>query len=279
VLDFDELTVNGITARSLVVNWSFRPTVDLIGNYRVDVSRSLSPQDEFIVIAKGVRADQFVYVDQDPAELSKWATLYYKVRVYQVDSTGAELPNTESTSVAVRMNQKVSALGLAIVKARELHFRHLEIGRESLVYRKRTTGQACPNCWDPVEERVKRRDCSICYGTGVIGGFYPPLRVLIQYHPSRRANMVEGSIREIIYVDASMGHFPVVSPRDVIYEIGTGNWYLVNQVSPREHLRTIIMQQLVLRVLDPQSKEQDLAGLTKDQVTSDLHTSHLITAV
>jgi hypothetical protein len=90
--------------------------------------------------------------------------------------------------------------------------------------------------------------------------------------------MVEGTIREIIYIDATMGHYPLVSPRDVLYEIGTGNWYLVNQISLREHLRVPIMQQLVLRVLDPQSKEQDLGGLNHGQVTADLHTSYLVTA-
>lgn len=279
MLEFDEVAINGVTARSLVVNWSFRPTVDLLGNYRVDISRSLSPTDEFIVIANGLRADQFVYVDQDPAELSKWATLYYRVRAYQVDVSGAEVPGTSTISDAVRMDQKVSALGMAVIKAREVHFRHLEIGRDSLVYRRRTSGQACPYCWDAVEERVKRHDCSTCFGTGTIGGFYPPLRVLVQYRPARRANMVEGSIREIVYVDATMGHFPLLSPRDVIYEVGTARWYLVNQVSPREHLRTVVMQQLVLRMLDPQSKEQDLVGLNTDQVQSDLHTSHLISAV
>lgn len=277
MLDFDDISVNGITARSLAVSWSFRPALDLVANYRVDISRSLSPESGFVVIANGIRADQFVYVDQDPPELSKWATLYYKVRAYQVDSAGTEIPNTETTSTAERMNQEVSAYGMAIVRARELHFKHLGIGRDSLVYRRRTSGQVCPQCWDPVEERVKRHDCPLCYGTGKIGGYYPPLRVLIQYRPAKRSNMVEGSIREIIYIDAAMGHYPLVSPRDVIYEVGTGNWYLVNQISVREHLRTVLMQQLVLRLLDPQSKEQDLIGLPQ-QVTADLHTSHLITA-
>lgn len=276
MLNFDDMSVVGITARSLVVSWSFRPTLDLVANYRVDISRSLSPTDDFDTIVTGVRADQYVYVDQDPPELSKWATLYYKVRAYQVDLAGTEVSGTSSITEARRMNQDVSPAGMAIIQARELHFRHLKIGRESLVYRRRTSGTACPKCWDSVEQRVKRHDCSVCYGTGQVGGYYPPLRVLIQYRPTKRSNMVEGAIREIVYVDAAMGHFPLVSPRDVIYEIDAGNWYLVNQVSPREHLRATVMQQLVLRLLDPQSKEQDLVGLHQ-AVAADVHSSHLIT--
>lgn len=274
MLTFDDMLVEAITARSLVVSWSFRPTLELVATYRVDVSRSLSPEGEFEVIATALRANQYVYLDHDPPELSKWATLYYKVRAYLVDAAGVEIPATSSESDAKRVRSEVSAYGLAIIEARELHFRYLEIGRPSLIYRRRTSGETCPNCYDKVEERVKEHDCPLCFGTGRLGGYFPPIQVLIQFKPALRRNNVEGTIREIVYVDAAMGHFPLVSPRDVIYEIGNGKRYLVNQIATREHLRTVVMQQLVLLEFGPQSKENDLPQ--PEQMASDAHTSYLV---
>jgi len=88
--------------------------------------------------------------------------------------------------------------------------------------------------------------------------------------------MVASSITEPTYVMAHMGHFPLVSPRDVIFEIGTGKWYLMNSASVREVERVITSQHLQLRELDPQNKEQDLPLPSDVVVESDIHTSYLV---
>lgn len=277
MLIFEDLLITAITARSIVVSWMFEPTRDLIGNYRVKISRSLSPDDGFVDIETDVRADQFVYVDQDPPELSRWATLYYKVTAEQVEPDGTPIPGTSSESPAKRLRQSYPPAALHIIRARQLYFKQMKLGRDSLVYRRRTHGQTCPECYDPVEQRATRHDCPVCVGTGRIGGYYPPIRVLIQYRPAERRNQVGSSIGEPTYVMAHMGHFPLISPRDIIFEVNTGKWYNVNAISVREYERVVTSQHLQLRELDPQQKEQDLPLPADVVVESDLHTSHLVT--
>ena len=279
VLIFEDLLVEAITARSIVVSWMLAPSLELIGNYRVKISRSLSPDSDFVDIETGVRANQFVYVDQDPPELSRWATLYYKVTAEQVDAGGVPIPATSSESEAKRLRQSYAPAALHIIKAREIYYKHLKIGRDSLVYRRRTHGQSCTECYDTVEQRATRHDCPVCFGTGRVGGYYSPIRVLVQYHPAERRNQVGSSITEPTYVMAHMGHFPLVSPRDVVFEISAGKWYLVNSVSLREVLRVTTSQHVQLRELDPQNKEQDLPLPSDVVVAADLHTSHLVSAV
>jgi len=258
LLIVEHVTVDAITQKQTVVSWSFRPTIEPLGNYRVTISRSLSSDDDFQVIATGVRADQFIYLDQEPPELSKWATLYYKLKVEQVDLSGTPVPDTDTVSDAYRIRQVYSPRAMYIIRARQVYFRQLEIGRDSLVFRRRTSGQTCPECYDPVQQRSTRKDCSLCFGTGRLGGYYPPIRVMIQYQPAQRRNIVESHIREEIRIEASMGHFPLLSPRDVVFEQHAGKWYVVNSVQPKEDLRVVTSQRLDLRELDAQAKEQDL---------------------
>jgi len=258
LLIVDQILVDAVTAKSAVVSWSFRPTVEPLGNYRVTISRSLSSDDGFEVIATGLRADQFIYLDQSPPELSKWATLYYKLRVEQVDLAGNEVPGQEHETDAFRIRQEYSARALYIIRARQVYFSQLEIGRDSLVYRRRTSGQTCPECYDPVQQRTTRQGCPLCFGTGRLGGYYPPIRVMIQYSPAQRRNVVGPSLSEEVRIGASMGHFPLMSPRDVVFEVYAGKWYMVNGVSLKEDLRVVTSQKLDLRELDAQAKEQDL---------------------
>lgn len=266
-----------VTPRSTVLTWSFVPTLERLENYRVAVYRSLDPNDGFVTLAPAVNALQYVFIDTDPPELSKWATMYYRLAVYQVDAAGAEVPLTRVESKPRRVNQQYTPESLLLIEARQRHFKHLRIGRDSLIYRRRSSGQACPACWDAIEQRTTRQECPVCYGTGRLGGYYAPNRVLIQFQPAIRANRVGSAIMEHVYVDAAMGHFPLVSPRDVVLEIYAGKWYLVNQVRVKEHLRTVVMQQLTLKELDPQSKEQDLPIPASEQVQRDTHNSYLVT--
>jgi len=276
VLIIDEVLVDALSQKNAVVSWSFRPTVELLGNYRVTVSRSLSPLDDFEPIATGLRADQFVYLDQDPPEMSKWTTLYYKVTVEKVDATGAVIPGETHESDAFRIHQEYSPRAMMIIRSRMIYFSQLEIGRDSLVYRRRTSGQTCPECYDPVQQRTTRQGCPVCFGTGRVGGYYPPIRVMIQYQPGQRRNTIMSHLTEEVRIQATMGHFPLMTPRDIIYEIGTQKWYVVNTVTPKEDLRVVTSQKLDLRELDAQAKEQDLPIPDSEQVAGAVHRLQVI---
>lgn len=271
MLIVDNVLVDALSQKHTVVSWSFRPTAELLGNYRVTVSRSLSPQDDFEPIATGLRADQFVYLDQDPPEMSKWTALHYKVTVEKVDVAGNVIPGETHESDAYHMHQQYSPRALYIIRARQVYYSKLEIGRDSLVYRRRTSGQTCPECYDPVQQRTTRQDCPLCFGTGRLGGYYPPIRVMIQYRPVQKRNVVMSHLTEEVRVSAVMGHFPLLTPRDVIYEVNTRKWYVVNVVQPREDVRVITSQHLELRELDAQAKEQDLPIPPEEQVIGSVH--------
>lgn len=260
---FDELRVDIINPRNAVVSWSIEPTNEPLGNYRFDVLRSYDPESEFETKVTDLR-NQYYWIDSSPDELSKWAKAYYQVKAYQVDSSGSLVAGTEVFSSPISAEVVPSALGLYKIYAKQLVYRQTGIGRETLVFRRRGSGQRCPECWDPVEQVVTRHRCPSCYGTGFLQGYYPPIKVLVKYKPSPEANTVDTQLKEFNYTEGRMANYPPVKPRDILYEIGTGRWWLVNALRVTEDKRVLVSQFMELRQLDPQNVEQDLQLPTLD---------------
>jgi len=263
---FDEVHVDIISPRNAVLSWALEPTNDPLGNYRFDVLRSQDPESEFVPKVTGLR-NQFYWVDSSPDELSKWVHAYYVVKAYRVDSSGSLVPGTEVESAPIAAEVVPSALGLYKIYAKQLVYRQTGIGRETLVFRRRGSGQRCTGCWDPIEQTVTRHSCPLCFGTGFLQGYYSPIKVLVKYKPSPAANTLDTQLKEFNYTEARMANYPPVKPRDIFYEIGTGRWWLVNTVRVTEDKRVLVSQFLEIRQLDAQNKEQDLQlpTLTDDE--------------
>jgi len=262
-IEFEEVTVTAITPKNSVVSWALVPTIEPLGQWRFDVQRSYAPQSGFETEVEGLR-NQFYWIDSNPAVLSKWETTYYRIRAYQVDAAGDEVPNTEVLSHPGTLNDRLSPKVLHIIRNKQIVYRQLGIGRESLVYKRRESGQRCPQCWDEIEQRVTTQECPVCYGTGFLGGFYPPIKVLVRYLPTTKQNTVGTQLQEYAYCSARVANYPKLEPRDVIYEIGQGRWWMVNVVQPTESERILVSQFLQLHLLDPQNTEHDLPVPTLD---------------
>lgn len=260
---FDEIKVDIINPRNAVVSWSIEPTNEPLGNYRFDVLRSQDPESEFEPQVTGLR-NQYYWIDSSPDELSKWAKSYYQVKAYQVDSSGSLVAGTEVYSAPTSAEVVPGTLGLYKIYAKQLVYRQTGIGRETLVFRRRGSGQRCPECWDPVEQVVTRHSCPMCFGTSFLQGYYPPIKVLVKYKPSPEANTIDTQLKEFNYTEGRMSNYPAIKPRDVLYEVGTGRWWLVNSIRVTEDRRVLVSQFMELRQLDPQNKEQDLQLPTLD---------------
>lgn len=263
MIRFDEVGVDAISPRNVVVSWSIVPTAEPLGNYRFEVQRSNDPVSGFESVVTGLR-NQFYYISSNPGEMSKWSTIYYRIVATKVALDGVAIPNETTTSTPGTIKGTLDPKTYLIVQNKLINFRHLNIGRETLVYRRRNSGQRCPACWDDVEQLVTRHDCPTCFGTGQLGGYYPPIKVLIRYLPEIKRNTTGEQLQEFSYTEAHMANYPKVQPGDILFEISAGRWFMVNEIEQTEIGRALVSQTLRLRRKDPQNKEQDLPLPTLD---------------
>lgn len=246
---FERLDITAINTSNVVLSWAVEPTNEDLSVIEFQVERSISQEGPFELI--GQITDQFYFIDHNASHLSKWSDYFYRIKL--TDSTGREVLSPVNSLDAGALSPRA----LYIIRAKSMVFRHIK-GRDTLVYKRRQDGARCPECYDPIEEQVTQSDCPVCMGTGFLGGYYPPIRIQAHYMPVTARNRVGQELREIGYTQVDMMNFPLVVPRDVLYEVGKSNWWLINSVTPTEDQRMVVSQMLECRQIDPTRVETNL---------------------
>jgi hypothetical protein len=100
--------------------------------------------------------------------------------------------------------------------------------------------------------------CPRCFNTGRLGGFYSPILTQVKINPSAKVNEPGDTLRQVSQTTGMCSFLPIVSPRDIIYEVNTGlRWRLVS-VTPTEHHRVPIHQDLAMIQINPGDVENKL---------------------
>ncbi len=249
-IQFEELRVQAISLSNQVVWWTVLPTNEDLPNTEFIIERAPT-ENPSTFDEVGRVTGQFYFVDKNGVPVSKWREIFYRIRV--TDSTGREQVTRPFT-----IAHKPTAIALQIIKHKNIVFSSTNKGRETLIYSYPSAKGRCPDCWDPIGKVVERGDCKTCMGTGRIGGYFPPVRVKAAYQPSTKQNQVADTTSEVEYTTVEMMNFPKVAPKDVLHEVGTGRWWIVNTVGQTEDGRVLISQTLQCKRLDPTRVENDL---------------------
>jgi len=248
-----------------IVSWRFRPTNENLAGAVVSVTRSYSPTGPFVAVAE-VPGSTTYYRDANALMGDKWREVYYKLRVTSPDGSD------ESEVVGVRSHPSMEAI--AARRRADLALR-LE-GVPCVIYSRRNEGGRCPACWDAVLKTVSSSRCTSCYNTGRLGGFYSPVLTQVKIMPVAMINEPADTLRQTEQTTGMVSFFPLVKPRDVIYEVNKGKRWRITQVTPTEIHRIPIHQDIVMIGLNPDDVEHSLpipSGLTtvipqwKDQRT------------
>lgn len=188
---FKRLTVdihyNMVTEQRVLVEWAMEKSfiAQCPGPYKFTLLRGFSPTDDnFTPLAYTI--DQPWLYDNDPVLPQKGVDVFYKVILE--DAGG-----NQYTSQAVHASTYWSRYDWTL--AREI------IRKETMVMRKRAGvcgwllkarvfGALCP-CTDPDTGQKMSPDCVECYGTGIVGGYYPPFEYWVIMNPTQRLKKLD----------------------------------------------------------------------------------------
>ena len=232
-------------------------------DWSVCLLRSGSPAGEFQILSQS-----FVNTVQI-LDTSARLTNAVKRWFYQLQATKIkEGPDKGITAVSdiVTLEAAPCLAGLEIARRyREIYLQRFG-GRPCLVYKIRSTGDKCPECYSSIKQRPVRTGCTTCYGTNLVGGFYPPILTYIAI----------GTATDVIssgpsgdstgkMLNASAPNYPVLAPRDIIIELENIRW-VVAQRSPIQVLRFTTQQQLTLHELNRRDPAYTLPMTTLEEL-------------
>jgi len=177
------------------------------------------------------------YYATDPAQrlFGKQLTTYYRLKLTTSSGTYYSLP-TQSIG---NLTWRDWHLAREITRKEMLRLRKYTAILGYLLIAKRT-GIPC-DCTDPLTNELTLTFCTNCYGTGFVGGYYPPLPcVFFDVSPESSDEHIDmqgrGQVDDIIKVARYIG-YPHLRVRDVFVARDTDRRYYINKVKNLAEIR------------------------------------------
>jgi hypothetical protein len=228
----------------VLVEWQLEPTTQNLKDLSFVIERGESPT-ELLPISQSISSSDLLFFIDYSASLYDFEKTYsYKVVAEEKDAQGNVLQRFESDVVGTDGELDLTAMYVV----EELLFQHKNLtGSPCLIYKKRHEGLSCPECFDPIMQRVTKSNCRTCFGTGKMDGYYPPFSAYVTFGPNTTSSniRVEGVIQQnssqAEYVD-----YPDLRLGDLIFDVKDHFfWDVVSLVKP-EKAHVHIMQQMQL---------------------------------
>lgn len=255
MLRFKNLNVQGLEIDALTISWEIEP-VDPVGfdinQVEFRVYRSNSPEGPFDLLTATPLIDTFVFTDKQVNRRSFWRKHYYKIEATPTGG-GKTVSSIVHRAEVHKGAQKRMLIGLEIARRERGLLRGFGntpgfVGVPCAAFIRRTFGQYCSECFDPILGRGSRERCIPCFNTRFKGGYFTPIPAHINFSPSPQIlQLVNWGEAQPSETDCWLSNYPLLSAGDVIVE-PTGRRWKVNRYHATEMLRTPIRQ--IIRIVE-----------------------------
>ena len=245
MLIIKSLDISTYDGQSYNVAWEFEPDSDLVSNYEVSIYRSESPTigiDEYDLVVSGLSANLYNYVDTSISQLLNLGRpWFYKLAITDALTSDVDY---QPEPAAYLKDEVPNHVFREIVRRKNINLQNPRFsGRDFRIFKRRTWGTHCSECWDMSLQRSTDSNCTTCYGTGWINGYYDAITIRGMKNSSPKLSQINmfGEWKPSDSVLYMLG-YPPLKPRDIVSDDNNHLWTVV-QVRSTEHLGHIIEQQ------------------------------------
>lgn len=155
----------------LILQW----VIDATKEYTFDIKRSESPNEFNGSIISGNQIE-------DPSQFKDVEVRHgQKNRVWHYQLMVSENGSQETKVVSIQPEKL--RISRVILEKQARILRQQFGGRTIRVFIRKTIGPKC-KCWDDRRSRRIKSNCEICYGTGIVGGYYASIEAQASFFPS-----------------------------------------------------------------------------------------------
>lgn len=241
----------------VLIKWDLAPTAQNLKDFKFFVDRGESPSEFKQLNTTGLPAvglREFVDLTANLLDLQK--VYYYRVRGVEFIGT---TPVQTFTSAVSTFKGDLDLVGIYVVDE-HLFLERWVAGVPVMIFKKRRDGGRCPECWDSVLQRVTSSNCETCYGTGKLGGFYPPIESWMLVEPDPKVVQVaEWGRAQPNQTDIQFTNYPLLSVDDVIVEMQLDRRWKISNIRQPEKNRSAMLQVMRVSAINPTDVEYRVA--------------------
>ena len=243
MLDVTNIRIRSFDLNYLDVYWDIAEVFSNINQFEFYVLRSDASFGEYRTIAGPVLNDFHVRDNSVTGHKNFYHNLYYKIKVVNRE-TGDEKIFPENGGVSLAAKPDLMALEMARIN--NLKLKEFS-GRKVWIFSRKTSGQRCRACYDPVTSRKTKARCANCFDTSYIGGFNAPVELYAKIiSPDESIVHAEFANVEIENTAILLGNYPELFEGDIIVEAENIRWRVGSTIQKVRKSRAIIRQQAPL---------------------------------
>ena len=232
------------------------------GSYLFNVYRSGSPAGPWETLVTNA-VDSFNYLDTMPQvetadsravnQLSLGRQIYYKVVAIPPSGVDHEVGDTKAVEPFLNHVQKM--LRRKLIYEEALALKKLN-GVPVAVLKRMRWGPRCPKCFDKTTNQIVRGNCSNCYGTGFVPGYFTPVITYARRGTSPlNAQVTAQGKTDTVLTQVTLLNIPKVSDEDVLVFLRDNARFRVAQMVSTELQTVAVHQKLVVSELARSSIE------------------------
>ena len=245
------VTVTPVWYQYTGVTWSIPATW---GNCQFNIYRCEAQEGPYELL-NDTPLSGTTFQDNTTRQTSKFIHDYYKVEVIKPDGSTTQSPATTWANTRTTWAQ----LRAVEIQRREWLLLRKFTGVDSYVFKRKTYGQRCKRCWNATDHIVTDSHCPECYGTGFEGGYFTPVKTLVQYDPlvKNTAYTYVGRL-ESDEISGWTINYPTIDSEDVILRMKDYKAFVVAPVQNTELQILDVRQILKMTELSKDSIEYAL---------------------
>ena len=182
-----EQSFNVVAKQSVLVAWVMNPGFTAPGPYRFKLQRGHAANDDrWADISETV--DQPWLYDRLTKQLPFDGSTFY--RVLLTDGRGTEYVS-QTAALQTDWGHYDWRLVREILRKEQL-LMSKRGGATGWLLKRRIWGDQCTTCLDPNTNTVRDGHCPVCFGTGLVGGYYAAMPYMTIVDPSQRLKRLTG---------------------------------------------------------------------------------------
>lgn len=211
------------------------------GEYHFFVDFGWPATDTWVTLNEQPIVDDCCHYDVCKRNWANIIEAYYRVRLVLPGEPGCPVYKSQPVRANGLLSRKDWLVARDIIRKEYLQNKY-QATRGQLLVRKKF-GRACPLCLDWDTKEVTNSDCPACYGTGIMGGYYPAVQLDISMAANWNRRIVSGQPPRGTHSDIvkSGRHvmYPAVDTRDVWVRSDNGERYIIDNYTVVAQLRSV----------------------------------------
>lgn len=227
-----------LSPASITISWKFESSIEDFGDYRLSILQAQSPETNlelYDTLTSGINPETTSYYEDTSVSgiTDKYVDYFYRIIVSGLSGQGVKI--SDMYGIAISEDKYAREIERRRALVLDLHS-----GQTFYAVKRRTYGTVCPICVDVTLQRTTQSECTTCYGTGYVNGYYTPIpcRGQLNERPTRSMHQLFGDWQDqdaVLYMKSN----PPINPKDVIVDKLFRRWLVLNVGAAQKSVHTI----------------------------------------